>query len=271
MKSKNIHNIREYEDAIENEYMEWANNSYDICFRGQSNSEWALTSSLERSRASSSMMAYYRSIERFKPKINSFTDNKFIPFDLAANFDTNNFQTDYFNLPDASYLAYLRHHGFPTPILDWSNSKYVALFFACEDFASALNDGKVYMYFEHPSFGENEQGLKRVVTLPYHIEAKKRHFVQQSQYYAALEFNESKRQNLMLGKWSFIKFEDATSSLASLVIDREAKYKIMGQLREMGVTREALYLDEDSLVKGIADAFTYSEQAFERIMRSMRL
>jgi hypothetical protein len=151
-----INSIREYEDAVEKEYEEWEQSGHSICFRGQCNSEWGLTSSLERSRASTSMLQYYRAIERFKPKINAFTGNHFQTFDLKNNFDTQSYHSEYFNLPDASYLAYLRHHGFPTPILDWTDSKYVALFFACEDFAVTSKDGRVFMYFEHPDFGERD-------------------------------------------------------------------------------------------------------------------
>src|SRR5579871_975887 len=35
--------------------------------------------------------------------------------------------------PGYDYMAYLRHHGFPSPLLDWTRSPYVAAFFAFRD------------------------------------------------------------------------------------------------------------------------------------------
>ena len=42
-------------------------------------------------------------------------------------------------------MAYLRHHGFPSPLLDWSRSAYVAAYFAFNKAVEASN-GRVSIY-----------------------------------------------------------------------------------------------------------------------------
>jgi len=148
------------------------------------------------------------------------------------------------------YLAYLRHHGFPTPLVDLSSSYFVALFFACEDFNQGdKKDGKIFLY-SPPQFtlgGNNIPGLRRIGK---YVEAGKRHFAQQSQYLIPIEYD---------SEWKFITFtkviEDKSNKheLRELTISKDVKAQFMKELNEMNINRYTIYLNEDALIKSFAD------------------
>ena len=48
-------------------------------------------------------------------------------------------------------MVYLRHHGFPSPLIDWSYSPYVAAFFAFRDDSAGKPEKRsIYAYCESP-------------------------------------------------------------------------------------------------------------------------
>jgi len=53
--------------------------------------------------------------------------------------------------PDINLLAYARHHGAPTRLVDWSQNPLIALWFAVEDKNYDKIDGKVFQFLPHQS------------------------------------------------------------------------------------------------------------------------
>jgi len=94
-------------------------------FRGQENSDWPLHTTLDRTKQRGMLFAeYFRRISKIRPEIESFTDRKWkLPEYPAVQRDANEYdsfslQMTSGRLPAYAYMAYLRHHGFPSPLLD---------------------------------------------------------------------------------------------------------------------------------------------------------
>jgi FRG domain len=49
--------------------------------------------------------------------------------DSLKNYDGFSIALDFKGLPAYDLLIYTRHHGFPSPLLDWTRSAYIAAFF----------------------------------------------------------------------------------------------------------------------------------------------
>ena len=123
-------------------------------YRGQENSCWTITTTLERpldGRESMPFGDYYLSIYRAKPEIESYTEKSWpVPDPPEVKRLTErvppfvSFTKEDFEAwgQAGSYMAYLRHHGFPSPFLDWTRSPYVAAFFA---FRGPIKDVKKYL------------------------------------------------------------------------------------------------------------------------------
>lgn len=246
-----ISTIEEYAAEIKRIETE-IGDKHGVLYRGQRNSNWEIKSSLERHGIDRiECEKYYKLIDRYKPLLNPISDRKFKRRATSAGypFDFNEYEKGSWQLPEMEYLAYLRHHGFPTPLVDWSSSLYVALFFACEDFHGSETNGKVFVYAppEIQLGGNNIPDLRHIGR---YVEAGKRHLAQQSEYLLPTEYK---------SEWEFISYNEVIQSgknehiIIEVEINHMSKGKIMNDLNKMNINRYTMYLDEDSLIKAFAD------------------
>lgn len=163
----------------------------ELLFRGQSDSEWQLSTTLERAGCDGmSFAAYYlRSVARVRPAVETFTGVKWDVADysiaLEESFRTDPelfFQRGFPSVELYRYMVYLRHHGFPSPLLDWTASANIAAFFAFREIGKA-EARSIYVYCERPNVLKGgAMGEPAMRTIGKYVRSHPRHFRQQSDY-----------------------------------------------------------------------------------------
>lgn len=157
-------------------------------YRGQPNSEWHLQTTLERIIGPDvAVHSYYYAIKKIQSHIETFTDHNWtLPsheeFDNAASIMNESIMV---------YLQYLRHFGYPSPLLDWTLSPYVAAYFAFRDLSSTAESVAIYRFFaaselwgNRPGHMLNEDASPYAMICPVSTASRKtkRHYLQQSVY-----------------------------------------------------------------------------------------
>lgn len=170
-----------------------------IIFRGHACSTWGLETTLERyGKGAMSFADYYRIISRVRPAIEALTEKTWplSPYpeieDLAGDYDSFSLRLTASDLPGYEYMAYLRHHGFPSPLLDWTQSLYVAAYFAFRAVPTnkrLLKGGKVSIFmWVDPENKVSGSDYRTIFHLGPYIRAHRRHGLQQSHYTVCLGF-----------------------------------------------------------------------------------
>lgn len=107
----------EYKSIVGQEVKDQSN----FIYRGQSNESWLLKTSLHRTGkilTHDDLQVYFNNlVPEAQEKIEAWDGTK---HDLSNSNDM------------AQFIAYLQHNGFPTPLLDWTFSPYIAAYFAFE-------------------------------------------------------------------------------------------------------------------------------------------
>jgi hypothetical protein len=229
----------------------------EVWFRGQGDAEWKLYTTLERRTPKVRAVSNYLNlISEIKPAIETFTG---VTFDLPGPMEVEKICREYDRFEfwlrqSTTYLAHLRHCGFPSPLLDWSKSPYVAAYFA---FARAKHDGNVtiFAYRERA----NNAGLKiggsdmpQIVSFGPIVKTHKRHFRQQSRYTTCVRWESS--------RWYFEPHErvfDQKDNLQQdllwkITIPAKERMKALGFLDKFNLNEFTLFDSEEALLEMLA-------------------
>ena len=157
-----------------------------ILYRGHGDSDWDLKTTLERTCDESVLLTeYYRHILKTRPQVEAFSNTRWelMGFDEYREWAQSRSDLNWPDYPGYEYMIYLRHHGFPSPLLDWSQSPYVAAFFAYSNIPHESESVAIYGYAESIGSGKVWSSNDPLITVrgPY-ARSHKRHFLQQCKY-----------------------------------------------------------------------------------------
>ncbi len=189
----------QFERALETMEISGLSQGSGPLFRGQSNSAWGLDTTLERRWPSISVHEYYHRALNVKLPIETLTSHKWEPIrpqsidETLACYDAFSVKLTLGQMPAYDYLLYLRHHGFPSPLLDWSRSPFIAAYFA---FAHSLPKEApervaIFAYVERPqNIKIWSGGDPEIHVLGPQVPAHRRHFLQKSEYTVCIRWTE---------------------------------------------------------------------------------
>ena len=220
-----------------------------VIFRGQDRASWDLKTTLERySSRQYSPEDYYEVMLDVRPAVESFTEKRWDFSDKYTHNDT------FPHAPQGyDFMVYLRHHGFPSPLLDWTRSFYVAAFFAFQ--SAKVEEPNVAIYSLIEYYGGGKSGWADeggIVGVGPYLRTHKRHFIQQCQYTYCTKRLTGGKYVYCSHETVFGKAKETQDVLTKFFIPKTERSKVLEKLHMMNITAHSLFGSEESLLETLA-------------------
>jgi hypothetical protein len=254
------------------EFQTWLKENWDdtsfpqSLFRGQPDGSWGLVSSLERySKPNFSVSEYHNIVLNSKPKIETYLNRKWdidtfkeITDWLECISKTHSSEKSLHNFPGYELFIYLRHHGFPSPLLDWTESPYIAAFFAFQKVTRGINSVSIYLYRPAaPDIGFSLSGPRQIYDRPLitvlgpYITSDKRHFQQQAQYTICTKLDEGFPVYASYEE-AIEKRDSSQEKMIKLIFPASEKENFLNRLNHYNLNAYSLFQSDESLCETIA-------------------
>ena len=222
-----------------------------ILYRWHEDSSWELASTLNRFiKGDVSVRDYNHWLDTIKPELQSFSGQKFdsVHQQTAGTNSTANTNTALTEL-----LIYTRQHSFPSPVIDFTRSFYVALFFAVfkMQIPSRNAKRKFSIITTFADFIKLSKNIERINTGNIHF-FHKRHYVQQAVYLYNIAGTLSNKTNNE-GSGEEPKYTQITEQFfRKYSVPITERVNIIEELNLMNINPYTLFETDDALMQTLA-------------------
>jgi hypothetical protein len=257
MDERNLNSWAEFKDELavlktEHEKLRGPDKT-ELLYRGQPDASWLLRTTLDRHREQMRVEDYYRLIGKIKPEIESMTGVEWSMTDfpeiksLLQGYQDFSLALTFGKWPGYGYMAHLRHHGFPSPLLDWTRSPFIAAFFAFR----AATASRVAIYaLSRPRFHLSGNQMATVIYPGPYVTTHRRHVLQQSQYSFCVTYD---------SEWRFATYDSVfekgvhqQGTCWKLTIPTSEGPEVLRELQGHNLNAFSLFGSEESLMEALA-------------------
>jgi hypothetical protein len=260
MKVIKVRNWEAFEKKVTELRAQYPKESWTQLFRGQGNSKWKLRTTLERSGAEGMLFRDYLRLicSNMRPEVRTFAHVdvpvhdalgsalRFLDSELLSSM------VDVFPIELYRYMAYLRHFAFPSPLLDWSRSPFVAAFFAFRDDSSNDKPKKrsIFAYFGKPAREKGGTMGSHIRTIGPYVETHERHFRQRCDYTICGSFEPNYGWRFDSHQTFFDRHLDETQDrLWRFDLPSTERTKVLRALGDYNLNAFSLFGSEESLLE----------------------
>ena len=250
MEEQTLKSWEEFERALEKTDNEtrslqeqaWSSVSYPL-FRGVADSKYHLESTLDRIKKEMKLSDYIIKVKIVHEHVTTCTGTK---WDLEKEIPYGEVK-----LPAYEFMVYLRHNGFPSPLIDWTRSPYIAAYFAFRDINSKADHVSIFVYREYCGGSKEWSGNEpHLHTLGPSIATAHTHFLQQSEYLFCVKRNSE--GELVFADYEGIPPYENQNIMVKYNIPGSERKKVLKKLDLMNITAYSLFGSEPSLMETLA-------------------
>ena len=228
---------------------------YRPIFRGQANADWSLKTTLDRVRERYDAFDYIEIIFSIKNKLETFTQQKWDGLNDPNKIFDDFHPDEYLGNPKSyPYMLYLRHHGFPSPLLDWSLSPYIAAYFAFRE-GTKCKEVAIYTLCRMPAETDVPSRYRIHVT-EHNVTTTPRHVLQQAIYTYC--FDHGAPHEAPMGVFYDDHEKDTTNTyeIKKCILPYSEREKVLTKLDRMNINAFSLFNSEEGLCEMLSiDSF----------------